>query len=159
MKYFVLPAPHQLGDVPHLALFLAASYALYLHVSGHFHIITGVFHLFGFRLPRTHDHYFLASSFTDVWRRMNIPWKEFMAKTVFTPAFFALRGLGTRGAAVLATLSVFVVTWLLHSYQAFWLTGAVGAERVRGRAVAGAGRAGRRQPPVRPVRPGRRGDR
>jgi hypothetical protein len=123
VKYFVLPAPHQLGDVPHVALFLAASYALYLHVSGHFHVITGVLHLFGFKLPRTHDHYFLASSFTDVWRRLNIPWKDFMAKTVFTPAFFGLRGLGTRGAAAVATLGVFAVTWLLHSYQVFWLTG------------------------------------
>jgi len=125
VKYFVLPAPHQLGDVPHLALFLAANYALYLHVSGHFHIITGIFHLFGFRLPRTHHNYFLASSFTDVWRRLNIPWKEFMAKVVFTPAFFALRGLGTRGAAAVATMAVFAVTWLLHSYQVFWLTGGV----------------------------------
>jgi hypothetical protein len=125
VKYFVLPAPHQLGDVPHAALFLAASYALYLHVSGHFHIITGVLHLFGFQLPRTHDHYFLASSFTDVWRRLNIPWKDFMAKIVFTPAFFGLRGLGTRGAAAVATLAVFAVTWLLHSYQTFWLTGRV----------------------------------
>lgn len=103
IKYFVLPDPYQLGDVPHLALFLAANYSLYLHVSGHFHIITGVLHLFGFKLPRTHDNFFLASSFTDVWRRLNIPWKDFMAKIVFTPAFFALRGLGTRGAAAVAT--------------------------------------------------------
>jgi hypothetical protein len=125
VKYHVLPDPHQLGDVPHLALFLAASYALYLHVSGYFHIITGVFHLFGFELPRTHHNYFLASSFTDVWRRINIYWKDFMAKVVFVPAFFSLRCRGHRAAAAAATLLVFLATWLFHSYQVFWLTGSI----------------------------------
>jgi hypothetical protein len=123
IKYHLLPAPHELGDLPHLALFLAAGYALYLHVSGHFHLITGVFHLFGFLLPRTHDHYFLAASFTDIWRRINIPWKEFTAKAFFFPAFFPLRGLGTRGAIAAAAVWVFLMTWLLHAYQVFWITG------------------------------------
>ncbi|MFO0843087.1 MAG: hypothetical protein U0797_11945 [Gemmataceae bacterium] len=123
IKYYVLPAPHELGDLPHLALFLAANYALYLHVSAHFHIITGVFHLFGYELPRTHNHYFLASSFTDVWRRINIYWKDFMTKVFFLPAFFTLRRLGTPVAVAGAALGVFAATWLLHSVQVFWLTG------------------------------------
>jgi hypothetical protein len=123
VKYYLLPAPSDLGDLPHVALFLAAGYALYLHVSGYFHVITGVFHLFGFHLPRTHHHFFLASSFTDVWRRINIYWKDFMAKVFFQPAFFALRGWGTYPAVVLAALWVFLWTWLLHAYQVFWLTG------------------------------------
>ena len=96
IKYYLLPSPHQLSDAAHVAWFLAANYALYLHVSGYFHIITGLFHLFGFELPRTHHNYFLASSFTDIWRRINIPWKEFMAKLFFFPVFFATRGWGTR---------------------------------------------------------------
>lgn len=123
IKYYILPAPHELGDVPHLALFLAANYALYLHVSGYFHLITGILHLFGFRLPPTHHYYFLASSFTDIWRRINIYWKDFMTKLFFLPAFFALGALGTRGRAAAATLFVFLATWLLHAYQVFWLTG------------------------------------
>jgi hypothetical protein len=125
VKYFVLPSPHQLGDLPHLSLFLAANYALYLHVSAYFHIITGVLRLFGFGLPRTHHHYFLASSLTDIWRRINIPWKEFVAKVFFFPVFFAARGLGTRGAIAVAALWTFLVTWVLHAYQVFWLTGAL----------------------------------
>jgi hypothetical protein len=125
VKYYVLPSPHELGGLPHLALFLASNYALYLHVSAYFHIITGVLHLFGFALPTTHHHYFLASSPTDIWRRINIPWKEFMAKVFFFPAFFAARGLGTRAAIAVAGLWVFLVTWVLHAYQVFWLTGAL----------------------------------
>jgi hypothetical protein len=123
IKYYVLPAPHELGDLPHLALFLAANYALYLHVSAHFHIITGIFHLFGYELPRTHHNYFLASSFTDVWRRINIYWKDFMTKVFFLPAFFTLRRWGTAVAVTGAALWVFAATWLLHSLQVFWLTG------------------------------------
>lgn len=123
IKYYVLPSPHQLSDLPHLTLFLAANYALYLHVSGYFHIITGIFHLFGFGLPRTHHNYFLASSFTDIWRRINIPWKEFMAKLFFYPAFLAADRFGARTAMVIAALWVFGMTWVLHSYQVFWITG------------------------------------
>jgi hypothetical protein len=122
VKYYLLPAPHELTDLPHLLLFLAANYALYLRVSGWFHIATGVLHLFGFNLPRTHLNYFLAGSVTDVWRRINIYWKDFMAKVFFYPAFFALRRWGTRPALAVAGLGVFVATWLLHSYQVFWLT-------------------------------------
>ncbi len=123
VKYFVLPSPGALNDVPHLALFLAANYALYLQVSGMFHIITGIFHLFGFDLPRTHDRYFLASSFTDIWRRINIYWTHFMMKIFFNPAVYALRGWNVNVAVVAGALCVFLATWLLHTYQAFWLTG------------------------------------
>ena len=31
--------------------------------------------------------YYLASSFTDYWRRINIYWKDFMVKLFFNPAF------------------------------------------------------------------------
>ena len=60
VKYYLLPAPHQLTGVADWAVFLAANYALYLHVSGYFHLITGVFHLFGFGLPRTHQSRYSA---------------------------------------------------------------------------------------------------
>jgi hypothetical protein len=123
LKYYFLPAPHQVRDLPHLVLFLATNYALYLRISGQFHLITGLLRLFGFGLPRTHDNYFLASSASDIWRRINIYWKDFMAKVFFFPAFFALRPLGARPALALAAGWVFLCTWLLHSYQAFWLLG------------------------------------
>ena len=106
-----------------MALFLAANYALYLRVSGWFHLITGLLHLFGFDLPRTHQNYFLASSVSDIWRRINIYWKDFMTKVFFFPVVFALERWSTRGAMAVATLVVFVATWLLHSYQVFWING------------------------------------
>jgi hypothetical protein len=123
VKYFLMPAPHEIHDLPHLALFLATNYALYLRVSGHFHLITGILYLFGFNLPRTHYNYFLASSCSDIWRRINIYWKDFMTKVFFLPTFFTLLGLGTRPAMALAAFGVFVGTFLLHTYQVFWLLG------------------------------------
>jgi hypothetical protein len=123
IKYYFLPAPHHIRDLPHLLLFLATNYALYLRISGQFHLITGMLRLFGFGLPRTHDNYFLANSFSDIWRRINIYWKDFLAKVFFLPAFYTLRPLGTRPALALAAGWVFLCTWLLHAYQLFWLLG------------------------------------
>jgi len=112
-----------LRDLGDLLQYLLSTFFLYLRVSGQFHLIVGLLHLFGYRLPETHHLYFLATGFTDFWRRINIYWKDFMMKLVYYPSFFRLRRLGNTPAIVLSTLAVFVVTWALHSYQWFWLRG------------------------------------
>lgn len=99
------------------------TYLLYLHVSGLFHLIVGLLHMFGFNLPETHHLFLLASSFTDFWRRINIYWKDFIMKLSFYPVFFRLRKLGTLRAMALSTLVTFFFTWLLHSWQWFWIRG------------------------------------
>jgi D-alanyl-lipoteichoic acid acyltransferase DltB (MBOAT superfamily) len=103
--------------------YVVSNFALYLRVSGLFHLIVGMLHLFGFHLPETHHRYFLASSFTDFWRRINIYWKDFMTKVFFYPLWFRLKKWGQTTALVLSSLLVFLATWLLHSYQWFWLRG------------------------------------
>ena len=109
-----------LGD---LVQFTLGTFLLYLRVSGQFHLIVGFLHLFGFRLPETHKLYYLATSFTELWRRINIYWTDFMMKTIFYPAYFKVKRRGPTSALVLATTAVFITTWLLHSYQWFWLRG------------------------------------
>src|SRR5262245_8966354 len=37
VKFYLLPAPHEVTDLPHLVLFMAALYAMYLRFSGWFH--------------------------------------------------------------------------------------------------------------------------
>jgi D-alanyl-lipoteichoic acid acyltransferase DltB (MBOAT superfamily) len=106
-----------------LVLGMVLVYLLYLRVSGHFHIIVGLLHLFGYDLPETHRRYLLASSLTDFWRRINIYWKDFMVKIVYFPVFFRLRKSGETRAQVVATAAVFLVTWATHSYQWFWFRG------------------------------------
>jgi len=123
--YHFTLAPSEVHNPGDLAQYLVSNFLLYLRVSGQFHLIVGMLYLFGFRLPETHHKYYLASSFTDFWRRINIYWKDFMLKVFYYPAYFKLRRLGTTPALILSTLFVFLMTWFLHAYQWFWLRGTV----------------------------------
>ena len=116
-------APSDVATGAQLVQYMTSTFLLYLRVSGTFHFIIGMLHLFGFRLPETHRFFYLASSFTDFWRRINIYWKDFMMKLVFYPVYFPLRKRGETTALVVGTLSVFFITWLTHSYQWFWILG------------------------------------
>jgi D-alanyl-lipoteichoic acid acyltransferase DltB (MBOAT superfamily) len=121
--YYLTMAPTEVRSIGGLVQFLVANFLLYLRVSGQFHLVVGMLHLFGFRLPETHHRYLLASSFTDFWRRINIYWKDFMLKMFYYPAYFKLRRRGPTAALVMSTVLVFAATWLLHAYQWFWLRG------------------------------------
>jgi len=70
-QYLVL-SPAEVTTTAGIVQYLVANFGLYLRVSGQFHVITGMLHLFGFRLPETHRFFYLASNFTDLWRRINI---------------------------------------------------------------------------------------
>jgi D-alanyl-lipoteichoic acid acyltransferase DltB (MBOAT superfamily) len=122
----LLISPEAVHDPISLAAYLACNYLLYLRVSGQFHMACGLLHLFGFQLPETHHRYLLATSFTDYWRRINIYWKDFMVRIVFNPVVFRLKRRPQPLALAAATAVVFVVTWLLHAYQSFWLRGTWG---------------------------------
>jgi D-alanyl-lipoteichoic acid acyltransferase DltB (MBOAT superfamily) len=121
----LIPAEHVHGPAG-LAAYLVCNYLLYLRVSGQFHIACGMLHLFGFQLPETHHRYLLATSFTDYWRRINIYWKDFMVRVVFNPVAFRLKRWPQPAALAAATAVVFLVTWLLHAYQSYWLRGTWG---------------------------------
>lgn len=116
-------APSMVQDGTDLVRFLVTNMLLYLWVSGLFHFSIGMLHLFGFDLPETNRRYFLATSFTDYWRRVNIYWKDFIMKIVYYPAMFRMKKMNTPSAMVIATILAFTLTWLLHSYQWFWLRG------------------------------------
>jgi len=118
----VIPAD-AVQDFPTLLQYIFPTFWLYLQVSGQFHIAIGMLHLFGYKLPETNNLYFLASSFTDFWRRINIYWKEFMVKVVYYPVYFRFRKMNEVAALIIATLAVFVITTVLHSYQTFWIHG------------------------------------
>jgi hypothetical protein len=103
--------------------FMAVTLLTYLKISGQFHIIVGFLHMFGFNLPETHHLYLLSSSFTDLWRRMNIYWKDYLMKILFYPAYFRLKRFGPTTALAVSTILVFFATWFLHGYQYFWING------------------------------------
>ncbi len=115
--------PYTVNSLPELLLCMVGTYLLYLRLSGTFHLVVGMVHLFGYDLPETHRRYLFASSLTDFWRRINIYWKDFMVKLVWFPAYFRWRRQGERKAQLAATLLVFAATWFLHAWQTFWTTG------------------------------------
>jgi len=114
---------YKLSSALDVAGCMLGMYLLYLHISGTFHLIVGLLLMFGFNLPETHHLYYLATSFTDFWRRINIYWKDFVMKLFFYPTHFKLRRMGPLWALSLATLATFFATWLLHSWQWFWIRG------------------------------------
>jgi hypothetical protein len=117
--------PYRVTDLGGVAQFMVTTYLLYLRVSGTFHLAIGMLHLFGFNLPETHHLYLLSASFLDLWRRINIYWKNAMLKLFFNPAYFRLKKLGPTKALILATIYAFFFTWILHAYQFMWLRGTI----------------------------------
>jgi D-alanyl-lipoteichoic acid acyltransferase DltB (MBOAT superfamily) len=115
--------PDRITSLGALIATMVLTFLLYLSVSGQFHLIVGMLHLFGYDLPETNRRYLLAGSFTDFWRRINIYWKDFMVKIVYFPIYFKLRKKGDIRAQLIATAAVFLATWALHSYQFFWIKG------------------------------------
>jgi hypothetical protein len=123
INYYLMIAPGDVSNTLELVRYLISNFGLYLRISGQFHVIVGILHLFGFNLPETHHLYFLASSFTDLWRRINIYWKDFMMKVFYYPIYFKIRQWGTNTSLTVATAFVFFLTWFFHAYQWFWLRG------------------------------------
>jgi D-alanyl-lipoteichoic acid acyltransferase DltB (MBOAT superfamily) len=119
---YAIPAADAVTDPGTLVTYLVFSYALIIRLSGIFHLSVGIICLFGFDLPRTFNNYFLASGFSDLWRRINTYWRDFIMRTVYTPIYLRFK---RRTAATLfvTVLMVFVVNWFLHSYQWFWIRG------------------------------------
>jgi D-alanyl-lipoteichoic acid acyltransferase DltB (MBOAT superfamily) len=121
--YRLSVAPSHIASRLDAIRWMVASYLMYLRISGDFHMCIGTLCLFGFDLPPSHSFYFLASSFTDFYRRINVYWKELMLNELYVPVFLRLRKMGGPWPLVGATFVVFIASWLLHSYQWFWLRG------------------------------------
>jgi len=118
-----LPDPLLVSSAVEAVQYMVVKYALIIQLSGLFHLAVGILCLFGFNLPEVFNNYFLARNFNDLWRRINIYWKDFMMKVVYYPIFFRIRGFGTGAAMAVSILAVFTATWLLHSWQWFWIRG------------------------------------
>lgn len=116
-------APDEVTSLAALVENMVLTYLLYLKVSGTFHVTVGILHLFGYDLPETHHKWLMARSLTDFWRRINIYWKDFMVKVVWLPTYFRLRKGGDLRAQLVATVLVFVTTWITHAWQYWWLSG------------------------------------
>jgi hypothetical protein len=125
INYYWIIGQESVHSTTTLVQYMASNYLLILRVTGQFHLAIGIMHLFGFNLPRAMDRFLLATGFTDYFRRINVYWKESIQKVVYYPAYFSMRRWGVTAKLVAATGLVFVVTWLGHGYQWFWIRGSV----------------------------------
>lgn len=130
--FFWVPSPVDVVDIGSLTVYLLTAYLLLLKISGQAHLIIGILCLFGFDLPQIFNKYFLANGFNDFWRRINIYWKDFVMKIFYYRVFFVFRKWDLRISTTITLLFIFLVTWLLHSYQYFWLQGTFPITRVDG---------------------------
>lgn len=121
--YYLLTPVSEVSDLHSFMAYAATNYLLIIRLSGIFHTSVGVLCLFGYNLPPVFNNYFLASGFSDLWRRINIYFREYLIKVFYYPVFFKLRHLGNTRAVVLTILILFFITWMLHSFQWFWLKG------------------------------------
>lgn len=113
----------EVHDFFSLLNYLTANYVLIIRLSGIFHFIIGLLCMFGMNLPSTFNNYFLATSFVDLWRRINIYWRDFILKLFFYPIMFAYKKKIKKNLLATTMLSVFFITFILHSYQLFWVSG------------------------------------
>ena len=118
--YYLVVDPDQPHNAWDRISYFVSFYLLYLHVSGTFHIVIGSLCLFGYRLPPAHDRHLLSHNFTLFWRRTNTYWKDFNQKYVFYPIILRLEDRLKTGSLQVAVFLSLVVSWAIHSYQ-FWL--------------------------------------
>ncbi|MFN8712187.1 MAG: hypothetical protein ACK5Z2_04985 [Bacteroidota bacterium] len=119
----LVPSPATLTGPADLALYIATAYLLVLRMSGIFYIGIGILHLFGYNLPPIFNNFFLIPSFGEIWRRINIYWKDFVTKIIYYPLWFRLRKVKGVNAILITGLITFFFTWQLHSWQWFWVLG------------------------------------
>lgn len=113
----------EVTDLLSLSQYTITNYLLIIRLSGIFHTAAGILCLFGYNLPATFNNYFLASGFSDLWRRINIYFRDYLLKVFYYPIFFKLRKKGHVMAVTVTILILFTLTWLLHSWQWFWIKG------------------------------------
>lgn len=123
LYYYFLPDPADIQNVFSLLQYFLIGYGLTIRLSGIFHLSVGIICLFGFDLPKVFSNHFLANGFNDLWRRINIYWKDFIMKVFYFPIYFRIKKIGQKRALLLTILIIFFFNWLLHAYQWQWIRG------------------------------------
>ena len=121
--YYVAPPVGDINNVKDLFNYIVMAYLMMVRLVGVLTFAVGSLCLFGFNLPDIFNHMFFAKDFGDLWRRVNIYWRDFLVKIVFNPIYFRLKKRGTKFALIVATILLIIPNWFFHSYQWFWALG------------------------------------
>ena len=120
---YVSPSVYELHSWFDLLLFILSGYSLILRLSGIFYLSGGILGLMGYKLPPVFENYFLVRNFRDLWRRINLYWRHFMWRVFYYPLLFKLKKWPAKTAVLVTVLVMFIVTWLLHGWQWYWVKG------------------------------------
>lgn len=123
--YYLTLSPTDVIDLPSFLQYIICTYILVMRLSGIFHLILGMLCLFGLNLPEAFNNFFIATSFTDLWRRINVYWREFISKVFYYPLIFRLKKKSSEHAMSISIIAIFILSWILHNYQLFWVRGSI----------------------------------
>jgi hypothetical protein len=117
------PSPYEIDGFGMWVWFILSSYSLIFRLSGLFYLAMGFLQLFGFNLPNIFNHVYFTTGFADLWRRVNLYWRAMMTRVFYYPLIFKLKKVNQKFVIWFVTLLMFGFTWLLHSWQWYWIKG------------------------------------
>ncbi|MDQ3110047.1 MAG: hypothetical protein M3R17_09145 [Bacteroidota bacterium] len=120
--YWSIP-PADVRDLTSVISYNFISYFLIIQIVGMFQVCVGWVTLFGYDLNAIFENFFFAKGFSDLWRKINHYWRDFILKTFYFPIFFRLRKIGQYQVMVIAGLISFFFSWMMHSQQLYWISG------------------------------------
>jgi hypothetical protein len=123
LYFYCAMDPMTVNTLTDFLTFALISYLLIIQVVGIFMVSIGWVTLFGYNLPPIFENFFFATGFSNLWRRINHYWRDFIIKVFYFPLFFRLRKKGQVFAMLVAGLIGFFCSWMLHSVQLYWITG------------------------------------
>jgi len=123
LYYYCSIAPQDVRDLTDFLAFSFISYFLIIQVVGIFMICVGWVTLFGYYVPPLFENFFFAKGFSDLWRKINHYWRDFIIKVFYFPIFFRIRKIGQYPAMVIGGLLAFFCSWMMHSQQLYWVSG------------------------------------
>ncbi len=120
--HIIIPI-NEIHTTSQVVVYLAANFMIVLRVIGAFHIAIGLVILSGYNIPDLFNNIFFSTGFSNLWRRTNMYWKNFVIKIFYYPIYFKIKKIGIYAALFISTFICFFITWFLHTYQWFWIKG------------------------------------
>ena len=107
LYYFVVPDITNINGIGEVSIYIISTYLTVIRLVGIFSLSVGILRLFGYNLPDIFNYMFFASSFLDLFRRINIYWKHFLMKICFYPIYIKVRKFSPSYALPLSMLLTF----------------------------------------------------
>jgi hypothetical protein len=121
---YVIPLHSEIHTAHDTVHYILSGYLLIIHLTGLLWMALGFLGTLGIELTPIFNQVFLIGSFREIWRRVNIYWREFMMKIVYYPVYFRLRKK-VKQATLIAALITLTCSALLHGWQWFWIQGSI----------------------------------